>query len=215
MKKIVPAILTNDPAQLEKMIKAAEDFCDLVQIDIMDGKFVPSQSISSEDLKKIKTKLYLEVHLMVNEPEKYFKGFAEAGAKCILFHFEATDKPAELIKTLKSMGLSPGIVINPGTPVDSVRPFTNDIDVLLLMAVNPGFYGAPFIPEVLDKARAISEWKKKFILSLDGGVKLDNVVEIARAGVEQIDVGSAIFKGENPKENYKKFEEKLKMSNDK
>lgn len=208
MKKIVPAILTKDPAEIEKMIRASEGFCDLVQVDIMDGKFVPSTSITSDDLKKIKTKLYLEVHLMVLEPEKYFKGFKDAGAKRIIFHLEATERPAELIKMLRSMGISPGISINPGTLVDSVRPFLNDIDLLLLMAVNPGFYGAPFIPEVLDKAREISRMKKKFILSLDGGVKLDNVLEVANSGVEQIDVGSAIFKGE-PKENYRKFMECL------
>lgn len=213
--KIVPAILTKDPIELEKMIRAAEGFCDIVQIDIMDGKFVPSTSISGDDLKKIKTRLYLEVHLMVLEPEKYFDGFIKAGAKTILFHYEATDRAGDLIGRLRSKGISPGLVINPQTPVEKVKPFFNDIDILLLMAVNPGFYGAPFIPEVLDKARETSKMKRRFILSLDGGVKLDNVVEIARAGVEQIDVGSAIFKGENPKENYKKFEEKLKMSNDK
>jgi len=204
MKKIVPAILTNDPKELEKMIRAAEGFCDIVQVDIMDGKFVPSKSISSEDLKKIKTKLYLEVHLMVLEPEKYFDGFIAAGAKRILFHYEVTKKSAELIKILRSKGISPGMVINPGTTIKEVKPFFGDIDVLLLMAVNPGFYGAPFIPEVLDKAREVSKMKKNFILSLDGGVKLDNVLEVASAGVEQIDVGSAIFKGE-PAENYKKL----------
>ena len=211
MKKIVPAILTDDPLQLDWMIRQAENFCELVQIDIMDGKFVPSKSIASIDLKKVLTSLYLEVHLMVEEPEKYFEPFKAAGAKRILFHYEATQRHAELLGKLKSMGISPGIVINPGTPIEKVKPFFNDIDVLMLMAVNPGFYGAPFIPEVLDKARAVSKMNKKFILSLDGGVKLDNVLEIASAGVQQIDVGSAIFKGESPEENYKRFVELLKQ----
>ena len=155
MRKIVPAILTNDPSELERMITSSEAFCDLVQVDIMDGKFVPSVSISSDDLKKIRTKLYLEVHLMVVDPEKYFDGFIEAGAKRILFHYEATNKPAELIKLLRSKGVSPGLAINPQTSIEKVEVFFSDIDVLLLMAVNPGFYGAPFIPEVLDKAKEI------------------------------------------------------------
>jgi ribulose-phosphate 3-epimerase len=206
--KIVPAILTNDPADLELKVRQAESFCGLAQIDIMDGKFVPSTSVGFEDLKKVKTKLYLEVHLMVLEPEKYFDGFISAGAKRILFHYEATKKSAELLKLLRSKGISPGIVINPGTKTEEVQPLFNDIDMLLLMAVVPGFYGAPFIPEVLDKAKAISKMKKKFILSLDGGVKLDNFLDIVNSGVEQIDVGSAIFKGE-PGENYKRFFGKL------
>ena len=210
MKKIVPAILTDDPKALAQMISSAEKFCDLVQVDIMDGKFVPSKSIASDDLKKIKTKLFLEVHLMVERPEEYFKGFKDAGAKRILFHYEATARPAELIKMLKDMKVSPGIVINPGTPVTAVEPFFPDIDMLLLMAVNPGFYGSPFIPEVLEKAREISKLDKKFILSLDGGVKFDNVRAVSEAGVEQIDVGSAIFKGDDPAANYRKLSELIK-----
>jgi ribulose-phosphate 3-epimerase len=133
--KIVPAVLTGDPADLEIKIRQAEQFTDIAQIDIMDGKFVPSRSIGSEDLKKIKTRLYLEVHIMAVEPQRYFQAFAEAGAKRILFHFEATDKPAELIKQLREMNISPGIVINPQTKIEAVKPFFGDIDILLLMAV--------------------------------------------------------------------------------
>jgi len=114
------------------------------------------------------------------------------------------------VKMLKDMKVSPGIVINPGTPVTAVEPFFPDIDMLLLMAVNPGFYGSPFIPEVLEKAREISKLDKKFILSLDGGVKFDNVRAVSEAGVEQIDVGSAIFKGDDPAANYRKLSELIK-----
>ncbi len=210
MKKIVPAILTGDPKDLAKMISASEKFCDLVQIDIMDGKFVPSKSITFEDLKKIKTNLFLEVHLMVLNPENYFKGFKEAGAKRIIFHYEATGKPKELIDMLKKLGVKPGIAINPETPVTAIDPFLDDLDLVLLMAVNPGFYGSPFIPEVLDKARELSRMTKKLILSLDGGVKFDNVKDIASAGIEQIDIGSAIFKNGDPGENYRKFVDLVK-----
>jgi len=205
MVKIVPAVLTDDPKDLEVKIRQAESITDIAQIDIMDGMFVPSNSIGSDDLKKIKTSLYLEVHIMAMNPEKMFKGFKDAGAKRILFHYEATDNPSGLIDQLKSMAISPGMVINPKTPVKAVKQFFPRIDILLLMAVNPGFYGAPFIPEVLDKAREISAMEdKKFILSLDGGVKQDNFLDIVKAGVEQIDIGSAIFKGD-PKENYQAF----------
>jgi len=210
MKKIVPAILTDDPKALVQMISSAEKFCDLVQIDIMDGKFVPSKSINSDDLKKIKTNLYLEVHLMVLNPENYFKGFKEAGAKRIIFHYEAAPRPKELIDTLKKLKIKPGIAINPETPVTAIDPFLDELDMVLLLAVNPGFYGSPFIPEVLQKARELSQMRKKIILALDGGVKFDNVREIADSGVEQIDVGSAIFKNGDPRANYKKFAELVK-----
>jgi len=209
MKKIVPAILTNDPADLEIKIRQSEQFTEIAQIDIMDGKFVPSMSVGSEDLKKVKTKLYLEVHIMAVDPERYFEPFRSAGAKRIIFHFESTDRPAELVRMLREMNVLPGIAINPGTPLDAVRPLFGDIDMLLLMAVNPGFYGSPFIPEVLNKARELSKEERKFILALDGGVKQDNFMEIVNSGVEQIDIGSGIFKG-NPAENYRKFLEQLK-----
>jgi ribulose-phosphate 3-epimerase len=202
---IVPAILTNDPADLELKLRQAESFCTLAQLDIMDGKFVPSTSIGFADLAKIKTSLTLEVHLMVFNPELHFEGFKNAGAKRILFHYEATTQHAALIQQLKAMSISPGIVINPETPASALAPLWDDLDMILLMAVTPGFYGAPFIPEVLDKARELAKVpNKKFILALDGGVKLDNAKIIADAGVEQLDVGSAIFKGD-PVLNYNQF----------
>ena len=210
MKKIVPAILTDDPQALAQMISAAETFCDLVQVDIMDGKFVPSKSITYEDLKAITTKLFLEVHLMVEKPEIYFQDFKDAGAKRILFHYEATDKPKELIKQLKDMGISPGIVINPETSVGSIASLLDDLDMVLVMAVVPGYYGSKFIPDVLAKTKELAGMNKNFIISLDGGVKLDNVAKIADAGVEQIDIGSAIFGGEDPAANYREFVELIK-----
>src|SRR3989338_5636666 len=110
--KIIPAILTDKPEELRKMITQAEDFCDLAQIDIMDGRFVPSKSISAEDMMKIKTNLKLEVHLMVEEPTKYLEAFKRAGAKRIVFHYESKESPSAVIMKIRALGLEAGIAIN-------------------------------------------------------------------------------------------------------
>ncbi|MFC1482654.1 ribulose-phosphate 3-epimerase [Candidatus Margulisiibacteriota bacterium] len=208
--KIVPAILTDDPKDLELKIRQTEQFTDNAQIDIMDSKFVPSISINVSDLQKIKTNLVLEVHLMVVNPETYFQGFKDAGAKRIIFHYEATKRSKELIAMLKDLKVKPGIAINPETPIAAVEPFFNDINMLLLLAVNPGFYSSKFIPEVLDKAKEINKREKKFILAIDGGVSEKTIKDIKEAGIEQIDVGSAIFKHKNPARMYKKLNELIK-----
>ena len=213
--RIVPAILTNDKQDLELKIHQASKFAALSQIDVMDGIFVPSHSVGYSELGPIQTNMELEIHLMVIKPQDYFEGYKNAGAKRIIFHFEATDKPAQLLKQLKEMELEAGIAINPETPVISILPFLNDLDMLLLLAVNPGFYGSPFIPSVLDKARELSSIfasnAKPPVLALDGGVKPDNILDIYRSGVTQAVVGSAMFKGD-PEENYNNFLEKISLN---
>lgn len=212
--KIIPAVLTNDEQDLELKIRLAEKITPLAQIDVMDGIFVPSYSVGFKELQKIKTNMELEIHLMVIKPEMYFEGYKNARAKRIIFHFEATNKPYELLKQLKNMGLEAGIAINQETPVNAVVPFLKDLDMLLLLAVNPGFYGSPFIPSVLDKACELSSILSHNscpitpVLALDGGVKLDNILNIYNSGVKQAVIGSAIFKG-NPEENYNNFLVKL------
>ncbi|MDD5547251.1 MAG: ribulose-phosphate 3-epimerase [Candidatus Omnitrophica bacterium] len=208
--RIVPAVLTDKPDELKRMIAQAEGFCDLVQIDIMDGRFVPSKSISAADLAKIKTGLKLEVHLMVEEPGKYLEPFKRAGAKRIVFHYESKEDPSSVIQKIRALGLEAGIAINPGTPVSKVEGYFKDIDVLLFLSVNPGFYGSKFIPEVCDKACALMGRNGRPVIAMDGGLKMDNILMIKEAGVDLACVGSGIFGKGDPKENYKNLAETVR-----
>lgn len=208
--RIVPAVLTDKPEELKRMIAQSETFCDLVQIDIMDGKFVPSRSVSAEDLGKIKTALRLEIHLMVDEPTIYLEPFKRAGAMRVIFHYESKEDPSRVILNIRSLGMEAGIAINPPTPVSEVERYFKDIDVLLFLSVNPGFYGSKFIPEVCDKTRALRGRKEKPVIAMDGGLKMENILMIKEAGVDLACVGSGIFGDGDPKENYKTLSEKVR-----
>lgn len=201
--RIVPALLTDKPADLERMIRQAERFCGLVQVDIMDGKFVPSKSISAADLAKVKTGLELEIHIMVEDPLNYVVPFKEAGAGRIVFHLESKDDPAEVIRSIRAQGMQAGIAINPETPVSKAEPYFKDIDILLFLSVNPGYYGSKFIPGVCDKARSLIGRKDRPIIAMDGGLKSDNIVMIRDAGVDLACVGSGIFGKGEPAQNYR------------
>lgn len=203
--KIVPAILTDKAEDLKRMIAAAEAFCGLVQIDIMDGKFVPSRSISADDLAKIETKLTLEIHLMVDKPTEYLEPFKRAAADRIIFHYESKEEPSFVISKIRAAGLEAGLAINPETPLSAVERFFKDIDVLLFLSVNPGFYGSKFIPEVCDKARALKEMKDRPIIAMDGGLKADNILMIRDAGVDLACVGSGIYGKGDAGENYQQL----------
>ncbi|KPK42355.1 MAG: hypothetical protein AMJ78_02810 [Omnitrophica WOR_2 bacterium SM23_29] len=213
--KIIPAILTDKPEELRKMIKQAEDFCDLAQIDIMDGGFVPSKSISAEDLAEVDTKLKLEIHLMVDEPSRYLEPFKRAGASRIIFHYESKERPSDVIAKIRNLGLEIGLAINPPTKIAEIEGFLKDIDVLLLLSVNPGFYGSKFIPEVCDKARTLKDMKGDFFIAMDGGIKFDNILLIRDSGVDVACVGSGIYGKVDPKQNYLRLLEELKSGNSK
>lgn len=201
--KIVPALLTDKPAELERMIRQSEGFCGLVQVDIMDGKFVPSKSVSAADLAKIKTGLELEIHIMVEDPLKYVVPFKEAGAGRIVFHLESKDDPSEVIRSIRAQGMQAGIAINPETPVSKAEPYFKDIDILLFLSVNPGYYGSKFIPGVCDKARSLIGRKNRPVIAMDGGLKSDNIVMIRDAGVDLACVGSGVFGKGDPAQNYR------------
>ncbi|MFH0774236.1 MAG: ribulose-phosphate 3-epimerase [bacterium] len=195
--KIVPAVLTDKLDELALMVEKAE-FCELLHIDIMDGRFVPTKSITAADLSSCKTKIPMEAHLMVENPENYIKPFKEAGVMRFIFHFEATDRQEEVIEEIKRKGLEAGLAINPDTSLESIKYLLEKIDYLLLMSVYPGFYGAKFVAEVLDKAVKVKRLKPGLLLGMDGGIKADNIKIIKEAGVDLADVGSYIFKADNP-----------------
>lgn len=205
--RIVPAILTDKPEDLEAMLRQAESFTSWVQIDIMDGQFVPSRSITYADIGRAKPRLKWEAHLMVKKPETYLKGFHEAGATRAIFHFEATSSPAGVIKQAKSLGLQIGIALNPETPVSAVMPFVDSLECILFLSVNPGFYGAPFIPEVLDKVRELRKLAPNLEIGIDGGMKSSNVADAVKTGANSICVGSAIFRAPDPGAAFRQLDE--------
>ena len=201
--RVVPAILTDDPKALETMARQAETFTDYVQFDIMDGKFVPSRSIGYEQIANLPMKLGWEVHLMVEKPEDYLEGFKQAGAQRIVFHYEATPSPGDVISLVRGFGLEVGLAINPETPVSAILPLSGEVDSLLFLSVNPGFYGSKFIPEVLDKIAELRSAQPGIEIGIDGGIKEGNIARVAQAGVDVIYVGSAIFMQSQPGESFR------------
>lgn len=200
--KVVPAILTNDPVALETMIRQAESFTTYVQMDIMDGQFVPSRSITWKHLANISMKLNWEAHLMVLHPENYLRDFYQAGAKKVVFHYEATPSPPEVISRVRDLGLGVGLAINPETTISAILSLVNEVDSVLLLTVNPGFYGSKFIPEVMDKVAELRNVRPDLEIGVDGGIKESNITRIARTGVDVIYVGSAIFLQPQPGESF-------------
>jgi ribulose-phosphate 3-epimerase len=203
--RVAPAILTDDIVSFNKMVQQAKSYTDFVQIDIMDGRFVPSKSITWEQIKEMPAGLDWEVHLMVKNPEMQLAGFKKAGAVKAVFHFEATEQPETVIGAARSLGLEVGLAVNPETPVVSILPLSEKIDSVLFLSVHPGYYGAKFLPEVLDKIRELRRVRPDLSIGIDGGVKENNIREIASTGVNDIFVGSAILRQPDPAAAYRQL----------
>jgi len=186
--------------RLGEEIRAAEAAgVDLIHVDVMDGHFVPNITVGPmivEGLRKI-TRLPLDVHLMINTPDKYLRDFASAGSDYITVHTEATAHLHRTIQCIKESGVKAGVSLNPATPLCTLDYILSDIDLVLIMSVNPGFGGQRFIPSALDKIRTLRgklrEQNLSAVIEVDGGVKLDNAPAIAAAGAEILVMGSAFF----------------------
>lgn len=200
---IFPAILTDKKEELEEMLKITRTFSSNVHIDITDGAFVSSRTISYPSLPK--TDLFMEVHLMVNFPSDYISGFKERGAKRIIFHIEAEEKVEKTIKKIKDEKIGVGISLNPETTIEKIEPFLDELDIVLIMSVVPGFYGSPFIPDALDKAKKLKKERPWLCLEMDGGIKLSNILLVKSSGIDIAAVGSEIFLSENPALAYEKL----------
>lgn len=203
LTRVMPAILTNDPKALATMVRQAETFTTYVQLDIMDGQFVPSKSITWEHLASLSLKLDWEAHLMVLHPEDYLQGFRQAGAQKIVFHYEATPSPQEFISLVRDIGMSVGLAVNPDTANSAILPLVDNVDSVLFLTVHPGFYGSKFIPEVMDKVAELRSARPEMEIGVDGGIKESNIRQIVRAGVDVIYVGSAIFLQPQPGESFR------------
>ncbi len=208
MKKrstVIPAVLTDDPRALEAMVRQAESFTDYVQFDIMDGQFVPSRSVTCEQLAAVPKKLKWEAHLMTVRPEEHFDCLRKAGARRVIFHFEATPSPEAVIARARALGLGVGLAVNPETPVSAFLLLVGTVDSVLFLTVHPGFYGAQFLPEVLDKVTELRTATPNTEIGVDGGIKEGNVAQMARLGVNTICVGSAIFLQPDPAASFRRL----------
>lgn len=214
MVEILPSILSADFARLGEQIALVEQAgVSMLHLDVMDGHFVPNISIGLpvvESIRKI-TRLTLEVHLMISDPDKYAPAFIQAGADHVLVHQEACPHLDRTLRMIQSEGARAGVVLNPATPLTMLVDVLDVADSVLIMSVNPGFGGQRFISNSLRKVRTLAAWRKERGLQLpieiDGGVSLENISEVVRAGVDWVVAGSAVFHSSDPAATVKKLQQ--------
>ena len=209
--KISPSILSADFSILGDEIKSLEKAgADLIHVDVMDGHFVPNITMGPPIIKMVRkcTKLPFDVHLMISPVEKYIKAFAEAGADIITIHPEATDNLKRVVSAIKSLGKKAGVSLNPKTPISALMDVINDIDLILIMSVNPGFAGQSFMGEVLPKVtelrKMINDKKLKIDIEIDGGINFETAPLAVKAGANILVSGTTIFSG-SLKDNIQKL----------
>ena len=209
--KISPSILSADFSILGDEIKSLEQAgADLIHIDVMDGHFVPNITMGPPIIKMVRkcTKLPFDVHLMISPVEKYIKAFADAGSDIITIHPEATDNLKRAVGAIKSLGKKAGVSLNPKTPISALMDVINDIDLILIMSVNPGFAGQSFMSEVLPKVtelrKMINEKKLKIDIEIDGGINFETAPLAVKAGANILVSGTTIFSG-SLKDNIQKL----------
>ncbi|MFA0815954.1 MAG: ribulose-phosphate 3-epimerase [Anaerofustis sp.] len=201
MIKVAPSLLSADFTDLKKDIKLLESSeADMLHIDIMDGHFVPNITFGPDQVKQLRkvTDMYFDVHLMINEPEKYIEAFAEAGSNLITVHAEAAHHLQRLIHTIKSYGVAAGVSLNPATPLCMLDYVLDDVDLILIMSVNPGYGGQKFIPAMEDKIRQTKRMigEREILLEVDGGINHQTAELAIHAGADILVAGSYTFHGD-------------------
>ncbi len=213
MAILAPSILSADFANLgDDINKTIKGGADIIHVDVMDGLFVPSISFGMPVIKSIRkvTDKYFDVHLMINDPGRYINEFKESGADGLTIHAEACEDLHGVLRSIKEAGMDPAISIKPKTPVSEIEEYLDEVKMVLIMSVEPGFGGQKLIPETVDKVRElrkiIDEKHPGVLIEIDGGINLENVREIVDAGVDVIVAGSAVFK-DDVEGNTKAFKE--------
>ena len=200
-----PSILAADLADLRSAVALCETGgADLIHVDVMDGHFVPNLTIGVPVLQALKahTELPMDVHLMVSNPDRLLDEYLEAGADWVSVHVEVATHLDRTLHRIREAGAQAGVALNPTTPIESLREALPLLDFVLLMSVNPGFAGQPFLPYVVDKARRLQQWaatsNPELVIAMDGGIGPDNVRRVVEAGVTLCVAGSAVFAQEDP-----------------
>ncbi|MDI6735613.1 MAG: ribulose-phosphate 3-epimerase [bacterium] len=217
MIKIAPSVLSADLGALVKDIEKVENTADWLHWDIMDGHFVDNLTFGPQFVSNIrkKSKLFFDVHLMIANPDRFIPKFIEAGADLITFHAEVVDNLRPNIQTIKASGIKVGVAINPPTPLDKIYSVLEEIDVVLIMTVNPGFSGQGFIYEVLPKieelSKIITQRNLKLELEVDGGINLDTAYEVVKRGATALVAGSFVYQNQQgPKEAIRSLRKRTK-----
>ncbi|MDW7667495.1 MAG: ribulose-phosphate 3-epimerase [Bacillota bacterium] len=216
MKHIAPSILSSDLSNIYRQVKAIEETgCKYLHIDVMDGHFVPNITFGPIYIKSLRkySNMVFDVHLMIENPEKYIDDFSEAGADIITVHQETSPHLHRIIQQIKSNNKMAGVSINPATPIDTLKNIIDEIDLLLIMTVNPGFGGQKFIKtmekKIVEASTLIKESSKNVFLEIDGGINKDNIKNLKKYDVDIYVSGSAVFKNDNIKDNYKYLMESI------
>jgi ribulose-phosphate 3-epimerase len=217
MKRIAPSILSADFSKLGEEVREVEACgADLIHCDVMDGHFVPNITIGPMVIKALSkvTKLPLDVHLMIEKPERYIKEFIEAGSKMLTIHVEATTYLQRHIQHIKEQGVKAGVSLNPSTPLDALDYILSEVDFVLIMTVNPGFGGQKFLRSMLPKIKQLRKMINEKGLSaeieVDGGIGVDNIKDASQAGADIFVAGNAIFGSGDYRKTIKEMREKIK-----
>lgn len=212
MKKVTPAILAENVVKLQHNLGQVEGLDAWVQVDITDGKFVDNTSVSLEDFFRVKLaesfSMEIEMHLMVLHPQRYFLLCQENNVKRVVFHLEAGDTE-NILAEAKKYNFQIGLALNPETPVEKVLPFINEIDVVLVMSVNPGRQGQTFIRQTLVKIQELKKLAPRVKIEVDGGINLENIKEVSDAGADYMVVGSGLLQAENIQERFKELQSRI------
>lgn len=208
---VSPSLLSADFAELSiEMKKVTEAGADWLHVDVMDGNFVPNLTLGMPIIKSIKphAKIPLDVHLMIEKPERYIEQFIDAGAQYLTLHVESTTELSSSLEKIRRLGCKPGITLRPRTEIESLKPYLGLVDLVLVMTVEPGFGGQSFMEDQVDKIRILKKWREeglgKYLIEVDGGVAEKTAPICIAAGADVLVAGSAVFRGEKTIENYRK-----------